>query len=119
MKYCGKCGAPLNDNQSVCMKCGCPVTSQGSQAAKAETQGLNDKQKKIIAFAVVILAGLLAAFWFFVESYDPTSGYEEEQKLKQEEIERLSPLTDDLSKSTEELEKKAEELLAEAGSMDY
>ena len=46
MKYCGKCGAPLNDNQSVCMKCGCPVTSQGSQAAKAETQGLNDKQKK-------------------------------------------------------------------------
>ncbi|MFR5050429.1 MAG: hypothetical protein ACLTCP_03315 [Ruminococcus bicirculans (ex Wegman et al. 2014)] len=55
MKYCGKCGAPLNDNQSVCMKCGCPVTSQGSQAAKAETQGLNDKQKKIIAFAFIVV----------------------------------------------------------------
>ena len=117
--FCGKCGKEIDDEAVVCVHCGCPVTSQSSQEAKAETQGLSDKQKKIIAFAVVILAGLLAAFWFFVESYDPTSGYEEEQKLKQEEIERLSPLTDDLSKSTEELEKKAEELLAEAGSMDY
>lgn len=119
MAFCGKCGKEIDDEAVVCVHCGCPVTSQSSQEAKAETQGLSDKQKKIIAFAVVILAGLLAAFCFFVESYDPTSGYEEEQKLKQEEIERLSPLTDDLSKSTEELEKKAEELLAEAGSMDY
>lgn len=106
MAFCGKCGKEIDDEAVVCVHCGCPVTSQSSQEAKAETQGLSDKQKKIIAFAVVILAGLLAAFWFFVESYDPTSGYEEEQKLKQEEIERLSPLTDDLSKSTEELEKR-------------
>lgn len=98
MAFCGKCGKEIDDEAVVCVHCGCPVTSQSSQEAKAETQGLSDKQKKIIAFAVVILAGLLAAFWFFVESYDPTSGYEEEQKLKQEEIERLSPLTDDLSK---------------------
>lgn len=109
MAFCGKCGKEIDDEAVVCVHCGCPVTSQSSQEAKAETQGLSDKQKKIIAFAVVILAGLLAAFWFFVESYDPTSGYEEEQKLKQEEIERLSPLTDDLSKSTEELGKKAED----------
>lgn len=95
----------------------CHITKQsGSQSRNTRSER---QAEKIIAFAVVILAGLLAAFWFFVESYDPTSGYEEEQKLKQEEIERLSPLTDDLSKSTEELEKKAEELLAEAGSMDY
>ena len=46
MKYCGKCGAPLNDNQSVCMKCGCPVTSQGSQAAKAETVARHAKSEK-------------------------------------------------------------------------
>ena len=55
MKYCGKCGAPVNDDQSVCMKCGCPVTSQSSQSAKAETQGLSDKQKKIIAFAFIVV----------------------------------------------------------------
>ena len=119
MKYCGKCGAPLNDNQSVCVHCGCPVTSQSSQEAKAETQGLSDKQKKIIAFAVVILAGLLAAFWFFVESYDPTDGLEEVTKSQEEEIERMRPLRDEISERSEELEKKAEELLAEAGSMDY
>lgn len=79
MAFCGKCGKEIDDEAVVCVHCGCPVTSQSSQEAKAETQGLSDKQKKIIAFAVVILAGLLAAFWFFVESYDPTSGYEEEQ----------------------------------------
>ena len=90
MAFCGKCGKEIDDEAVVCVHCGCPVTSQSSQEAKAETQGLSDKQKKIIAFAVVILAGLLAAFWFFVESYDPTSGYEEEQKLKQEEIARLA-----------------------------
>lgn len=95
----------------------CHITKQsGSQSRNTRSERQAEKNNRI---SVVILAGLLAAFWFFVESYDPTSGYEEEQKLKQEEIERLSPLTDDLSKSTEELEKKAEELLAEAGSMDY
>lgn len=126
--YCGHCGSLVSNDINICPKCGCYIngnnvqnsTSTSTQTASySSSNGLSDTQKKIIAFAVVILAGLLAAFWFFVESYDPTSGYEEEQKLKQEEIERLSPLTDDLSKSTEELEKKAEELLAEAGSMDY
>ncbi len=119
MAYCGHCGKYVKDGTEICPECGCPVTSQNSQEAKAETQGLSDKQKKIIAFAVVILAGLFAAFWFFVESYDPTSGYEEQQKSIQEEIERLRPLTDDISKSSEELKKYADELLAEAGSMDY
>ncbi len=119
MAFCSKCGKQIDDEAVMCVHCGCPVTSQISQEAKAETQGLSDKQKKIIAFAVVILAGLFAAFWFFVESYDPTSGEEELQKYQQEEIERLSPITDDFSKSTEELKKRGEELLAEAGSMDY
>ena len=121
MAFCGKCGKEIDDEAVICVHCGCAVTSQSSQEAKAETQGLSDKQKKIIAFAfaVVILVGLFAAFWFFVESYDPTSGEEELQKYQQEEIERLSPITDDFSKSTEELKKRGEELLAEAGSMDY
>ena len=121
MAFCPKCGKEIDDDAVMCVHCGCAVTSQSSQESKAETQGLSDKQKKIIAFAfaVVILVGLLAAFCFFVESYDPTSGYEEQQKSIQEEIERLRPLTDDISKSSEELKKHADELLAEAGSMDY
>lgn len=119
MAFCGKCGKEIDDEAVVCVHCGCPVTSQSSQEAKAETQGLSDKQKKIIAFAVVILAGLLAAFWFFVESYDPTGGYEELHKSQEEEIERMEPLRDEISERSEELKKYADELLAEAGSMDY
>lgn len=119
MAFCYKCGKQIDDEAVMCVHCGCPVTSQISQEAKAETQGLSDKQKKIIAFAVVILAGLLAAFWFFVESYDPTDGLEEVTKSQEEEIERMRPLRDEISERSEELEKKAEELLAEAGSMDY
>lgn len=119
MAFCSKCGKEIDDEAIICVHCGCPVTSQSSQETKAETQGLSDKQKKIIAFAVVILAGLLAAFWFFVESYDPTGGLEEIQKSQEEGIERMRPLRDEISERSEELEKKAEELLAEAGSMDY
>ena len=121
MAFCGKCGKEIDDEAVVCVHCGCPVTSQSSQEAKAETQGLSDKQKKIIAFAfaVVILAGLLAAFWFFVESYDPTGGYEELHKSQEEEIERMEPLRDEISERSKELKKYADELLAEAGSMDY
>lgn len=119
MAFCGKCGKEIDDEAVVCVHCGCPVTSQSSQEAKAETQGLSDKQKKIIAFAVVILAGLLAAFWFFVESYDPTGGYEELHKSQEEGIERMEPLRDEISERSEELKKYADELLAEAGSMDY
>lgn len=50
MAFCGKCGKEIDDEAVVCVHCGCPVTSQSSQEAKAETQGLSDKQKKIIAF---------------------------------------------------------------------
>ena len=67
MAFCGKCGKEIDDEAVVCVHCGCPVTSQSSQEAKAETQGLSDKQKKIIAFAVVILAGLFVAFWFLLK----------------------------------------------------
>ena len=119
MAFCGKCGKEIDDEAVVCVHCGCPFTSQSSQEAKAETQGLSDKQKKIIAFAVVILTGLLAAFWFFVESYDPTGGYEELHKSQEEEIERMEPSRDEISERSEELKKYADELLAEAGSMDY
>lgn len=46
MAFCGKCGKEIDDEAVVCVHCGCPVTSQSSQEAKAETQGLSDKQKK-------------------------------------------------------------------------
>ncbi|WP_353845076.1 zinc-ribbon domain-containing protein [Ruminococcus sp.] len=46
MAFCSKCGKQIDDEAVMCVHCGCPVTSQSSQEAKAETQGLSDKQKK-------------------------------------------------------------------------
>jgi uncharacterized membrane protein YvbJ len=138
-KFCRYCGnkveminnAPISNAKSMLKE----IDTEASKAENKEADnnpnaslmsenGIAVKKKRskaplIITVIVVILAGLLAAFWFFVESYDPTDGLEEVTKSQEEEIERMRPLRDEISERSEELEKKAEELLAEAGSMDY
>ena len=98
-KFCRYCGnkveminnAPISNAKSMLKE----IDTEASKAENKEADnnpnaslmsenGIAVKKKRskaplIITVIVVILAGLLAAFWFFVESYDPTSGYEEEQ----------------------------------------
>lgn len=62
--YCGHCGSLVGNDVTICPKCGCYVngnnmqisTSTSTQTASySSSNGLSDTQKKIIAFAFVVV----------------------------------------------------------------
>ena len=62
--YCGHCGSLVGNDVTICPKCGCYVngnnmqnsTSTSTQTASySSSNGLSDTQKKIIAFAFIVV----------------------------------------------------------------
>lgn len=68
MKYCGKCGAQLEDNQTVCMKCGCAAAQKGDTAGSTVKAQSNTKLNKIIAAIVIIVIAILTGFYIYNQS---------------------------------------------------
>ncbi len=67
MKYCAKCGKELSDDDIICVGCGCSVNNPAS-VATAEAAPVKPARKInkvwIIAGAVVVLLGVIAAILF-------------------------------------------------------
>ena len=62
--YCGHCGSLVSNDINICPKCGCYIngnnvqnsTSTSTQTASySSSNGLSDTQKKIIAFAFIVV----------------------------------------------------------------
>ena len=57
MKYCTKCGNPLNDEAVTCPKCG---QSSGKQASGVDTKGLVKGILMILAGVAIVILTVLA-----------------------------------------------------------
>ena len=72
-KFCGKCGAPLEEGK-FCLNCGAPVGSENSETAVTTISHLPRKTglwKKIVLGAVVLAVAIFAVSRFASMSVEP------------------------------------------------
>lgn len=82
MKYCGRCGAQMADDQSVCMKCGCASytdTNNGGNSysygqpannggAIAQTVKKSSSANKLIVIFIILLIAVLTGRYIYVST---------------------------------------------------
>ena len=66
-KFCGSCGAQLNDEDRVCGQCGCPVAdgyyAQDVSFVSPEMRERVARQKNLVISVIVIIVVIALGFW--------------------------------------------------------
>lgn len=65
MKYCGHCGAPMDDRADVCVKCRTPFN--GESIGNQKPDKAEGNKTAVITWTILISVIVIIACYYFVE----------------------------------------------------
>lgn len=95
-RFCGFCGAPIDENASVCGNCGKPV--DGEETKGGGRKKVNVKTIAVIAAMIIVLAALIFAITRLTQNDDGRQGLIKQviKAYEKEDIDSMIRLSSDI-----------------------
>lgn len=95
-RFCGFCGAPIDENASVCGNCGKPV--DGEETKGGGRKKVNVKAIAVIAAMIIVLAALIFAITRLTQNDDGRQGLIKQviKAYEKEDIDSMIRLSSDI-----------------------